>query len=670
MKQALLHGLPPERRLKGYVWLGAIVLALLLVKSLGGLPAFLDELPLHLEKSSIDTLGDAGKEEYTELVPFGLMLDHTFEYMRDELGFSVVTRFISRRLKELIDVFDNILRGGSKGFGLSAPPWTALMVIAVILGYSLKGWKLAILSGGTVMYFAIFGLWKFAMQTLALLAAAVPISIIIGLLIGIVAYKKKGLELALLPILSVAQTLPHFAYLIPVVVFFGIGHQTGVIATIIFAVPPMVRLTLLGLQKVSPEIVEAGKMSGCTSFQLLFRVQLPSARNELLLGVNQVIMQCLAMVVIAAFIGASGLGYRLLHKLQSLKLGQSLEIGVAIVLLAVVLDGLSRAWAEKKRDYTANLPFHKRFRYPILVVVMVSAAYVLAQYFPILDKVPRDLTVTYAKTWDGLVDWIVLNWTAGLTAFRYFLIVNVLAPLRDTLLYMPYPAVMLLVAGLGLILGGCYSALLTLAFLVFIGLAGWWDRAMITAYMVVFATFICIAIGIPVGIWSALNEKRAKTALFWCDTFQTFPSFIYILPVIMLFQVNDLSAIMAVIVYAIIPAVRYTVEGIRSIAPELEEAATMAGCNTRQRLVHLQLPVAIPHIMLGVNQTIMFAFSMVIIAAFVGTIDLGQQIFKALSETNIGKGVVLGLCVSFMALAVDHLVTRWARERRQLLGLD
>ena len=186
----------------------------------------------------------------------------------------------------------------------------------------------------------------------------------------------------------------------------------------------------------------------------------------------------------------------------------------------------------------------------------------------------------------------------------------------------------------------------------------------------VFATFICIVVGIPVGIWSALGEKRARTALFWCDTFQTFPSFIYVLPVILLFQVNDLSAIMAVIVYAIIPAIRYTVEGIRAIEPELEEAATMAGCNAWQRLTHLQLPVAIPHIMLGVNQTIMFAFSMVIIAAFVGTIGLGQQIFKALSEPNIGKGVVLGLCVSFMALAVDRLVTRWARERRRPLGLD
>ena len=193
---------------------------------------------------------------------------------------------------------------------------------------------------------------------------------------------------------------------------------------------------------------------------------------------------------------------------------------------------------------------------------------------------------------------------------------------------------------------------------------------MITAYMVIFATFICIVIGVPLGIWSAMSDARAKKALFWCDTFQTFPSFIYILPVIMLFQVNDFSAILAVIVYAIIPAIRYSVEGLRNVPRELHEAVTMAGCSRWQRLIQLELPVAMPHIMLGINQTIMFAFSMVIIAAFVGTIDIGQQIFKALSESNIGKGVVLGLCVSFMALAVDHLVTRWSRERRQLLGMD
>ena len=137
----------------------------------------------------------------------------------------------------------------------------------------------------------------------------------------------------------------------------------------------------------------------------------------------------------------------------------------------------------------------------------------------------------------------------------------------------------------------------------------------------------------------------------------------------MLFQVNDFSAIMCVIAYAMVPAVRYTIEGLKSVPPELHEAVTMAGCNKWQRLLQLEMPVALPHIMLGINQTVMFAFSMVIIAAWVGTIDLGQAIFGSLSESDIGKGVTLGLCVSFMALLVDHLINRWVRERRQLLGM-
>ncbi len=661
-------GVRPQNRVKGCLLLGLVVALLVLAKGFDLMPGVLDELPQHLEKSSIDTLGDA-QQAYSEIVPMDLLLDAVFYFVLDDLGFSTVTRFISRSLKGLINLFDNLLLGGNKGLGLDAPPWSVVLVIAMVLGYALRGWKLSLLCGGTVLYCVASGLWKFTMQTLALLAAAVPISILIGLLLGILAHKKKAVENVLLPIMSVAQTLPHFAYLIPVVVFFGIGHQTGVIATIIFAVPPMVRLTLLGLRKVPPQVVDAGKMAGCSGWQLLTRVQLPSARNEILLGVNQVIMQCLAMVVIAAFIGASGLGYRLLHKLQTLKIGQSLEIGIAIVLLAVILDGLSRAWAEKKRDYTADLPFYVRFKYPIVTAALVAVALVAAHYFPILDKMPRELSISYAKTWDALVDWIVINWSDGLTSFRYFLLLNILTPLRDALLYMPYIAVLVLIGGLGLILGGWYSALLTIGFFAFVGLVGWWDRAMITAYMVIFATFVCIVIGVPLGLWSAMRPERARKALFWCDTFQTFPSFIYILPVIMLFQVNDLSAILAVIVYAIIPAIRYTVEGMRNVPAELHEAVTMTGCSRWQRLRHLELPVALPHIMLGVNQTIMFAFSMVIIAAFVGTIDLGQQIFKALSETNIGKGVVLGLCVSCMALAVDHLVTRWSRERRQLLGM-
>ena len=668
MRNLFLYGLQPDKRARGVVALIILFAAILAVKYLGLLPEALDRMPPHSEESSIDSR--LLSAVHAEIIPMDVWLNGTFDFIREDLGFSVVTRAVAKSMRAVIDVFNNLLLGGRKGFGLSAMPWPALAAFAFILGYALKGWRLSLLSGGTVLFFVLFGQWKYAMQTLGLLAVSVPVSIILGLILGTLAYKRKSIERALLPVLSIAQTMPHFAYLIPVVVFFGVGHQTGVIATIIFAVPPMVRLTLLGLQSVPPEIVEAGKMSGCGKWQLLFRVQIPSARAEIMLGVNQVIMQCLAMVVIAAFIGAPGLGYRLLLKLQTLKLGQSVEIGVAIVLMAIMLDRLSLAWADKKRNYTADLPFLARYKYPLLMVAAVAASYVAALYFPVLNKLPKSMTVSTAAFWEGIIDWTVINWYDGLFAFRSFLLVDVLIPLRDGFLFAPTFAVFVLIAGIGLILGGWYSASLSLMFFVFIALTGWWDRAMISAYMVFFSVSICIVIGIPLGIWGSMKPGRARVLLVICDSLQTFPSFIYLLPVIMLFQVNDMSAIAAVVVYAIIPAVRYTIEGLRNVPADLHEAVTMAGCNKRQRLMHLELPVALPHIMLGVNQTTMFAFSMVIIAAFIGTIDLGQAIFKALSESNLGKGLTLGLCVSFLALSVDHLITRWARERRRLLGLD
>jgi len=676
MKSFLLHGLSPNQRFKGGLILIGIIALFIIFKFLNLVPHAIDELPLASETTQIRSEGNLGfgvgegQDLTPELVPVSQFIDVGLYFLRDDLKFNYVTRFISYKLKDLIYIIDNILKGGSRGFGLSAPPWTAIVTFAFILGYALNGWRLSILSGGTLLYCAFFGLWQYTMETLALLTVAVSFSIVIGLLLGVVAYKKKTFEHFILPILNVMQTLPHFAYLIPVVVFFGIGLQTGVIATIIFAVPPMVRLTLLGLQTISPEITEAGKMSGCSKWQLLFRVQIPSARNEIILGINQVIMQCFAMVVIAALIGAQGLGYRLINKIQTIKIGQALEIGIAIVLLAVVLDSISRAWAQKKRDYTANLPFYLRYKYQILMIALIVLSYILSNYYPVLYKLPRGMTFTYYKVWDGGIDWMVVNWDSYIAPFRGFIIVEVMRPLKEALLFMPWLAVLIFVGGLGLILGGYYSAFVTVGFFVFVGLSGWWDRAMITAYMVLSATIISVGLGVPIGIWSAMNAARSRTALLWCDTLQTFPSFIYLLPAIMLFQVNDFSAMMSIIIYAIVPSIRYTVEGFNNISPELHEAATMTGCNTRQRLFQIQLPVAIPHIMLGINQTVMFAFSMVIIAAFIGTVDLGQMIFKALSETSIGRGLCLGLCVSFMALAVDHLITKWAKERKMLLGLE
>jgi glycine betaine/proline transport system permease protein len=157
--------------------------------------------------------------------------------------------------------------------------------------------------------------------------------------------------------------------------------------------------------------------------------------------------------------------------------------------------------------------------------------------------------------------------------------------------------------------------------------------------------------------------------LLICDTAQTFPSFIYLIPVIMLFGVNDVAVVAAVVVFAAVPIVRYTIEGLSNVPPELIEAAEMSGATRRQTLWKVRLPMALPTMLVGANQSVMFSLFMVIIAAFIGTQDLGQEMQRALSSTDVGKGLVLGFAVAFMGLMTDHLINRWSNERRRALGL-
>jgi len=283
-----------------------------------------------------------------------------------------ITRMISASMLFLIEFIREILIGGVKTVvaftswdwidanpwaELPGIPWTIVTAGAVILGYKLNGKGLALLAGITMIYISVFGQWKPSMETLSFVLVAAPISFLLGLALGIWSYRSKRIEAALNPILNVMQTMPHYAYLVPIMVLFGVGDHAGAIATIIFATPPMVRLTLLGLRKVSPEVVQAGKMSGCNDFQLLFKVLIPTARRDILIGVNQVIMQCLAMAVIASIIGAKGIGWNLLLALNQLRIGLALEAGICISLIAVLLDKMSLAWAHKQTDYFANLNF-------------------------------------------------------------------------------------------------------------------------------------------------------------------------------------------------------------------------------------------------------------------------------------------------------------------------
>ena len=605
-----------------------------------------------------------------------------------------VTRAISLSILFLIGLIREVVLGGvktivtftswdfvseNKWAHWPALPWTVVAGGAIILGHKLQGKGLALLAGFSTIYIAVFGQWEPSMETLSFVLIAAPISVVLGLVLGIWAYKNRKVEATLNPLLNVMQTMPHFSYLVPVMVFFGIGDHAGAIATIIFATPPMVRLTVLGLKRVSPEVLEAGMMSGCGNFQLLFKVLIPTARRDILIGVNQVIMQCLAMAVIASFIGAKGLGFNLLLALNGLRIGQAIEQGICIVLIAVVLDRMSLAWANKQTDYFADLTFIKRHKYSLLFLVIFVVGTVLAyigtfffrEGFNYLYIVPHNKGITTENFWQTGVDWLWDTFFYTLTGFKVFLITKVLMPMKAAYLSMPVAATFVLTMGIGYIIGGIRTSIIVGGFLLFIALTEWWDRALITAYMLTFGVIVSAIIGITVGTLCAQKSYTTKFILLVCDTLQTFPSFIYLIPVIMLFGVNDLSVLTAVIVFATIPATRYTVEGLRSVPSSLHDAGSMSGVNRLQRWIKIELPMSFPHMMLGINQTVVFALFMVIIGAFIGTEDLGQYIMKALSDNKGGgKGLILGLCVAFIGLAVDNLIRTWANKRKKLLGLE
>jgi glycine betaine/proline transport system permease protein len=608
-------------------------------------------------------------------IPFVDWANMVFDHLRDDAIFGLFSfRDLTRGAAELITwplaFVEGLLVSGFPDIGIAAMPWVMTAGLSGVLGWYLRDWRLGALAAGCVAYMAIFGKWELSMITLSVVLVAAPIAGLIGFGIGILAVKKQWFEALVVPLLNVLQSLPHFSYLIPIAIFIGVGHKAGAIATVIFAIPPMARLTILGLKGVAEEVREAGKMAGCTRFQTLWMVEIPSARQPLLVGVNQVIMQCLAMVVIASFVGARGLGHDLLFRLQALKIGQALESGVAIVLMAITLDQLSRAAAHKEPSHLApDASLLQRFPFLAASLAVIAASLLLAAITPYAQAWPSELALSTAPFWDALVDWITVTLYDPLQYLRNAMLLYVLIPIRDLFQSIPWTAMVALVAAAGWSLGGFRLAAIVSGFVLFIAFAGYWERSLITAYMVTVAVLLCIMIGLPIGIWASRSERRTGIAKLLCDTFQTFPSFIYLIPVIMLFKVGDIAAISAIIIYAMIPIVRYTIFGLRNVPQEIVEAGITSGCTQRQLLWNIRMPLAFPEIMLGINQTIMFALFMVIIAAFIGTKDIGQEIFRALTFNDAGKGLVLGLCVAFMGLTADQLITAWATRRKQKLGL-
>jgi len=623
-----------------------------------------------------DRLSFAVRYPATAVVPLADWVTAIMQWLKANVTW--LTRLITAVLNVPLNFAIELLAKGFKiGRGLEAIPiprlsWLGIVVAVFLAGRAYGGDKLAYLSGGLFLYVALFGKWTSAMLTLALISIAVPFCIVTGLLVGIWAWRRPwGNRLVVSPALDLAQTIPTFAYLIPMLLLFGNSPVSAMIATAIFATPPMVRATILGLQRVPAEISDFAEMAGCTPRQKLWRVLIPSARPTLMIGVNQVIMLALNMVIIASMIGAGGLGYDVLLALRALKVGEAMEAGLAIVALAIALDRVSQAMAVKQThaeaEDAAAKPFWTRYPNLTLAVAVLAVTTLLSLFVPELAQLPKSMTLSTAPLWKAALNWVTINLFDVIEIFRVTLILYVLNPVRAFCEGFPWLGAVFLLGLAGFQLGGVRLALTAAALTAFCAVTGLWEKTMATVYLCGISAFIACLIGIPIGLMASRSDRLARIVTPVIDTLQVMPSFCFIIPVVMLFRVGDVTAMIATVAFAIVPAIRYTNHGIRQVPPSLIEAAVVSGCTKRQMFWRVQLPLALPEIMLGINQTILMALSMIIICAMIGTRDLGQEVFIALSKADSGRGIVAGLAIAFIGIIADRVFNAMSARSRSRL---
>jgi glycine betaine/proline transport system permease protein len=566
--------------------------------------------------------------------------------------------------------------------GLLWMTWVGTAAAAVLVVLRFGGWRAALVVLAALASFALTGLWEPAIQTLALMLAAVVLSLVVGMPLGVIAGRSNRFYRAITPALDAMQIIPAFAYLMPVVILFSVGPAAAVICTMIYAVPPAVRITALGIRGVTAETVEAAQALGATPAQTLFKVQLPLARRQLLLSVNQTIMFGLSLVVIAGLIGGRGLGDVVTSGLYS-NPALALLAGIAIVIMAVALDRSTAAIAERTDPTRRHLTDHERRRLRfataamaggVALIVLVARAFGAAEVYP--DEFETATYVYSATIEDSLQSAIqsALNYVQDPASVVFgvtepignFLVEYALEPLRLLLVETPWFVTLAGLCVIALVLSGPRPAITTLVMLLAIGVMGVWEPAMDTASQVLVATAIAVALGVAIGIWAAESPRVEGLLRPVLDTLQTLPQLVYIIPFIYLMPVSRVPGVVASVLYAVPVVIRLVTAGLRSVAHEAVEAASAFGATRGQVLLKVKIPLARDAIMLGVNQGMIMVLAVVVIGGLVGSGALGDEVARGLQRNEFGAGVVASLAILALGIALDRVTqgNRSAREPR------
>ena len=605
-------------------------------------------------------------------------------------------------------------------------PWSVTLTLLTFVAWAVSGWRLATFTFFAILYMVVIGYWHESMNSLALVAITVPVAVGIGFGLGALAFVSRRAERVISPVLDLLQTVPAFAYLLPILLLFGLGPVVGLIASVLYAFPPTVRNTVLGLSRVSPEVIEAGLMAGATPKQLFWRIRTPSAMRQILLGVNQTTMAAFSMVIIASIIGGTAdIGWEVLLTMRKALFGESLLVGVVIALMAMVMDRLTAAVAAAEPEPPGRDDgFLARHRNVVLGTALALAVALVASLVPFLGEYPKGWEIYPAEYLNDFVIWLVVEHAKTISLIKsgafFFVMLPVktgfdqtispftwgfefTAPLRAgygvvaaalvgwvalrrgvgrasliaffaILLYfgitnLPWPAILAMAALLGWQLGGPRLALGTAAAFGFLIIAGVWPQTMLSFYLCGLAVLLSFAVGTGLGILASEFDGVSAFVRPINDTLQTMPLFVILIPFVMLFKIGEFTALLAIMAYAVVPAIRYAEHGLRNVPADIVEAATGFGCTRRQLLWRVKLPLAMPVMMLGLNQTIMFGIAMLVIAALVGTNGLGQQVYIGLSDGDFGVGIVAGLGMAIIAMIADRMTQALSRGYQQRFGL-
>ncbi|MFL6001003.1 MAG: ABC transporter permease subunit, partial [Streptomyces sp.] len=384
--------------------------------------------------------------------------------------------------------------------------WAGVTALGALVAWRVAGVRLAVGTTAAFLACGLLGMWVPTMQTLALMVVAVLASVVVGVLLGLAAGLSRRMDKILRPVLDTMQVMPAYAYLLPVVLVFGMGVPAAVLATVVYAAPPMARLTALGLQGADKEVLEAVESLGTTARQRLLTARVPLARKELLLGLNQTIMMALSMAVIASVIGAAGLGDRVYQALASVDVGAALAAGIPIVLLAVVLDrvtGAAGAADDTERQGRAG------WAYALAGAVVVAVA---GRLLGRLDW-PDAWTLNIAEPVNRAVNWMTdhlysgvpvvggtADWAGHFTTW-------VLDPVRDGLQGLPWWSVLLIVATLAWLIGTWRTALTAVLAMAAIGVLGVWTPALDTLSQVLAAVAVTLVLGFATAVAAARSDR-------------------------------------------------------------------------------------------------------------------------------------------------------------------